>query len=65
MTGPETGVWMLTVEHDWGSRGLRRETQYLYRTKPSDEVVAEKTGGSHYSLTHLKCGHPYPTTSYH
>lgn len=61
----ETGVWVLTVEPHWGSRGKRTEVEYYYRTRPSDEKIAEIVGGSHYSIVRKQCSRAYQTSSYH
>jgi hypothetical protein len=61
----ETGVWVLTVEPDWGSRGCRRETEYFFRTEPTPQTVLELAEGHHYLLERKRCGFAYQTTSYH
>jgi hypothetical protein len=43
----ETGVYVLTYDHDWGSRGTRRKTQFYFRDKPTQEDIKsclEKNG---------------------
>lgn len=59
-----TGVWVLTVEHDWGSRGKRRETEYYFSSKPSDEDVEKLGRGAHFSLTRRKFAEARQLVSY-
>lgn len=64
-TPRETGVWVLTVEPQWGSRGARLERKHYFRNKPSDDKVRELACGNHFSLVRRQCGRAYSTTTYH
>lgn len=64
----ETGIWRLTLDLDWGSRGARRNEEYYFRRKPTQAKVDELACGmpdSHISLTRLMCGKRYTRTSHH
>jgi hypothetical protein len=61
----ETGVWFLVIDHDWGCRGLRRTTEYFFRSKPTQDRIQAICGDSHYDLVRKQCSKPYNSTSYH
>ncbi len=61
----ETGVWFLVINHDWGTRGVRRTPEYFFRSKPTPARVKEIVGGAHHTLTRKQCSKPYSSNSYH
>jgi hypothetical protein len=61
----ETGVWFLVIDHDWGTRGVRRTSEYFFRSKPTPARIKEIVGSAHYTLTRKRCSTPYSSSSYH
>lgn len=52
------GVWVLTVEPEWGSRYPRREEVTHFSSKPSKQDIAKLALSSHHRLEFVKFGVP-------
>lgn len=40
-TKTETGIYILSYDHDWGSRGNRRISEFYFRSKPDADKITK------------------------